>query len=1851
MRKIFFTLVSVLIAAFAYGQCTWSTSFNNYPGGTQTTNSSSWTQVSSGIYAGEYATYEVVSGNTYEWSLCSTDGGSCSYDGYLTLFNATTNAAITYNDDACGISSGGKITWTATFSGNVNVLVTQYQCNTNSTNTTLVWRCSSCSSCPPLDFYNYDTEVRIEDMTSITCSDEFWITATEYDSISFPYHIKPGWSIVIDPTDNYSDTENSLWVYADNDTLGGFGSSAGDFTGYGYYGTVPSDRVWTVYMNGSQTDVIFSFEWCDSYGDGSFPYRIYDNTDQNNPVASGTFDHSGTGTNCFTVAMPDSVRGNARFWGPGIIYDALNGEAYFSAAAAYADAGVGPHTIYYSWDNELGCADTVSQTYIITPPEAEAGDNQTICFGESIQIGGSPTGTGGAGNFVYQWIEESGGNSSISADNIANPTVTPTTDTKYYVIVTDNNGSGCSVYDSVTVNVLELPTVDAGSYTSICNGESVTLTPTVGGYPTFTYEWTIDGNTVSGETQTVSPTADATYTLTVTDGNNCSNTDNTSIVVNDIPSITISASPNAVCNGSQTTLTAAGGNNYEWDNSLGTGTNKIVTPVYPSSTYTVTGTDGNNCSNTANISITVYALPNVDANADNTEICLNESVTLTGSGANSYTWTSPVNNGVAFQPTGTATYTVTGTDGHNCTNTDQITITVNPLPDAEVTASPQTICQNDTATLNATGGGTYSWNNSLGTGQSHEVSPLNETTYTVTVENSYNCTSTAQVTVGVNPTPDVSATASNDTVCFGNSTVLTASGAGSYTWSNGIGNGNNFAPGASATYTVTGTNSYGCHDTASVQVIVNPLPLAEAGVNQTIPFGTNTTLTGSENGGTSGPHSYNWSPVDSLVSANTQSPQTVNLHVTNTYTLTVTDDITGCFNTDQTIVFISGGPLSVNIESPDTSLCRGDSIMLVANGSGGDPVGYQYTWSSTPAYTLPNNDTIWVMPITDTQYTVELTDGFNTVTDQYDVTVFTLPNVNINVSDNEICLNDTTTLDASTSTGFGSLTYNWNSGAYNTDIINVWPVADMTYYLTITDEHGCKQTDAEIITVNGLPIANAGENDTICQGTDIVIDASGSSGNGLTYTWNSPIGTGVSHTVQPDITTDYFLTVTDNKGCEDYDDVRIKVNPLPGAPDLIDFSNNICAEKTQTYIISQAVGITYDWIVTGGTITNQTGNETTIEWGNTSPGSINISYENQNNCSDDTTVYIVINQNPVADAGNDTALCNGTSINLDATQTQEINNTDYSWNNSLSGQTPEISPSTNTDYILTVTDIVTGCYDSDTVSVTVYQLPTANAEAASEDLCEGESIAITGSNSTGNPANIISYEWNQGLGSGISHTVSPVTETSYTLTVTDENQCTDTDSVTISITPLPFAEAGENDTICEGSSVTISAVEDSGNIYIWDVGNGATQTVSPTTDTWYTVTVQYASGSNCYNTDSVLVVVNENPEVAISNSQEPLCYSSCNGSISINITGGSPDYTVNWSNGTNQETDLTELCAGNYAVTVIDDNACQSIFTHTLNQPDPIELNAETSHVNCYGGNDGAITLNPTGGTPNYTYIWENSSNTNNQAGNLSADRYSVTITDQNGCEVYFSQDITQPEEMLQSIIDSNIVSCHNGSDGEIHISIQGGTAPYTFEWNTGMQDSVLTNVGPGTYQVTYYDANNCMGENSVTLLNPNEINYAYSIDSVSCLENNDGAIEIEVTGGYEPYTFSWEDGETGKIRNDLIKGDYIMVFNDSRNCTITDTITINSYNQSCLEIPDAFTPNDDGTNELFEFKNMHLWENLTVKIYDRRGMLFYEANNYEANPWDGTRSGKDAPTGSYIYIIEFDDGRNPIQGIVTIIR
>lgn len=559
-----------------------------------------------------------------------------------------------------------------------------------------------------------------------------------------------------------------------------------------------------------------------------------------------------------------------------------------------------------------------------------------------------------------------------------------------YVSGTSHGGSSTNK-DYSTIKYCQFETF-APNDTAICMGQSVQLTATSSGS---NFNWFV----VSGEAitaanfscstcaaPTASPSITTTYAVSSESAGGCVDYDTVTVTVNTIPTPTVYASgATTFCLGDSVTIYTDSYADYLWSNMA----TDSFTTVYSDGTYTVNITDTNGCQNSADIAISTWSLPTVDAGTNQT-ICPENTAQLSASGADSYEWTNDptlsqllIYNPVA-SPTALTTYYVTGTDANGCQNIDSVEVDLYTSPTVDA-GSPVTICLNDSTQLSASGASTYVWNTDASMPITNTatpwVYPTGQTEYFVTGTDANGCTNIDSVTISTNNLPFVSAGV-DQTICQADSVHIFATGALTYVWNtdptlSNVNSSNPWAdPITDTQYIVEGTDVNGCKNTDSMTVFVNALPNVNAGADDAVCEGGSIQLNAS------GAVSYTWVYHSSLSATNVSNPTASPVSAT-TYEVEGTD-ANGCSNTDQVTISINALPsISAGI---DSGVCEGDSIQLNATGG----VTYVWTYHSSLSEIVAADP--WATPTALTTYTVQGTDANGcSNTAQVSIDVYPIP--------------------------------------------------------------------------------------------------------------------------------------------------------------------------------------------------------------------------------------------------------------------------------------------------------------------------------------------------------------------------------------------------------------------------------------------------------------------------------------------------------------------------------------------------------------------------------------------------------------------------------------------------------------------------------------------------------------------------------------------------------------------------------------------------------------------------------------------------------------------------------------------
>jgi hypothetical protein len=1006
-------------------------------------------------------------------------------------------------------------------------------------------------------------------------------------------------------------------------------------------------------------------------------------------------------------------------------------------------------TQYYitvTTDQNCSYVDSVTVEVHSLPVIEILGDT-TSCEGSPIML----IATGGTQYFWSNLVE----NDTIVLDQTGTYTVSVT------------NEFGCLSEKQVMATLFENPTLSISGDIEICEGESSILS-VVCDAP---FIWSTGENSNSIQ---VNPIQTTTYYVTATTLEGCISVDSIEVIVHPVPDSEIIA-PNQFCSNTSAQITATGGESYLW--STGATTPTISTPIggtfsvtvsspygcntvlsknittipapqvilsgdsikctgqstiftasggftymwsngstLPNTTainaglFTVTATGENGCIASKSINF-IQSEPNIIISGD-TSICMGETTILTASGGSSYLWsngqTSP---SIFLSPNQTSFYYVTVTNSLGCSSIKLVTLIVNPLPSVTIMGE-NSICQGDLTTLTANGGASYLWSNGSTTASVYVSS---SGFYTVTATNSQGCSATATTSVTVKTKPTVSILGT-PSFCQGGSTTLTATGGSSYVWSNGINTQNNIIilPG---TYSVTVTSSNGCTSVASVVVVMNDKPSPSIIGNRNFCANSQTTLT-AMGGGT-----YLWNdgtPSQSIVATSS-----------GTYTVTVTNQngCTASVSANTTVYAVPTPSISGNNE-----FCQGLSLNLIASG------GVSYTWSTGSTSTFIN--------VTQTgTYVVTATDSRGcTAEATKTVIAHPLPAITI-TGDTNICTGGSTFLVANVN---GGTSYVWST-SQTTPFINVTPIISTNYTVIVTNVNGCSNSVTARVHVRPFPTATITGNTAFCNGDSTTITAQG----GTTYLWNNNI-------TDPSLTLHdggiYTVTVTSQYGCSSTTSANIIKNNLP-IP-TITGAGTIC--EGQNGALTASGGVSYQW---SNNVSTATINPSTA-------GTYTVTVTNANGCSAVASTNITVNLPPLVNIIGDTSFCQGSSIILSATGSENVS---YLWSNGSSGT----SISVNNSGIFSVTAThLNGCASVANKSITSKNLPIPQITGGLTP-CLGKGTTLTAAGGT-------SYLWSNGNTNG-SITINPSVSSSYFVTVTGANGCVASTSVVVSPLPLPSA--------------------------------------------------------------------------------------------------------------------------------------------------------------------------------------------------------------------------------------------------------------------------------------------------------------------------------------------------------------------------------------------------------------------------------------------------------------------------------
>ncbi|HWB61957.1 MAG TPA: gliding motility-associated C-terminal domain-containing protein, partial [Chitinophagales bacterium] len=1196
-------------------------------------------------------------------------------------------------------------------------------------------------------------------------------------------------------------------------------------------------------------------------------------------------------------------------------------------------------------------------------------------------------------------------------------------------------------------------------------------------------------------------------------------------------------------------------------------------------------------------------------------------------------------------------YYVIVTDSNSCQKRDSITI----QEPAAITVQKQVtnvLCHGGTTgsvnlTVNGgTPGYTFNWSNGATT---QNISGVGAGTYYVTVTDTHNCSVLDSATVS-EPTAMVLNGTAVDVACAGGhsgSVAITVNGGVfpySYAWSNGA-TTQNINGLSGGNYTVTVTDANGCTTTASF-TINEPTPITTSisGTDVTCHGAANGSATVTASGGMP-PYTYLWNTF--------QSTQTIDSISGGHYFVIVTD-ANGCSVHDSIVIF---EPTAIVTHTTATNTtCNGNtdgSVTLTV--SGGTP-GYTYSWSNSA--TTQN-----LTGVGAGTYYVTVTDNNGcTTVDSATVTEPALL-VATGIVENVHCAGGSDgRIDLTVTGGTYPYVYAWSNSQTTQNATNLTAGG---YSVTVTDAHGCSATLSFTVT-EPTPIQ------TSVTGTDVTCHGNSNGTASLTVSGGTPPYTFLwsNFQITQNITGlsggTYFVIVTDSNGCTKRDSVFI-FEPTPLL--VTDSSSNIsCFNANDGTITIFPIGgqppYSYAWS-NGATTQNVTG---------LAGGSYCVTVTDQSGCSATACATIVNPPILVTNFVVHNTICFGDSNGyIDVIQSGGTPNYTFVW--STGATTQDIDSLAAGTYVITVTDS-RGCINVDSAMV---QQPAAlyTSGVIKNVTCHGYNdgaVIITAYGGT----LPYSYLWSP---VGVStQNLYDVGGGNYFVSVTDANGCAVQSLYIVVDPPLLTDTIVHTDVSCYGGSNGTAAIIPSGGTgsataaysYLWnDFSIDSNRTGLMAGEHFVLLT----DSNGCRKWDSVKI--DQPTQIQITGLvNDAVCYNSATGAININVTGGVPSYTFDWSSGATSQ-NLNTLIVGTYTVTVTDQNNCTATSDFVVNQPPQMFVDILTVKPTCFGGNNGSMSAVATMGTPPYTYEWStNPTQTSPSASDLEAGDYTVTVTDSHSCTVTVTKTLDQPDSIAISTTGA-IARCFNTPSTPIVVNVSGGTSPYVYELNGMLQaNDTFAGLLPGNYTVLVTDRNGCDGSYGFHIASPSQMSVTLSTTDNIILTGMTTQLVATATSdtdiihyiwspivldGYDVFDYS-ACGDSSNCNNPSVRPPFTTTFMvtvmNADSCFASDTVTIYVDNQPVTFIPTAFTPNGDGLNDRFEFDVLGA-NTIEISIYDRWGQKVYynpaQPNGQSgSNGWDGTSSGKLDPAGTYVYqmkITYFDGTTKDKAGTITLMR
>ncbi|MCB9274915.1 MAG: choice-of-anchor L domain-containing protein [Lewinellaceae bacterium] len=730
--------------------------------------------------------------------------------------------------------------------------------------------------------------------------------------------------------------------------------------------------------------------------------------------------------------------------------------------------------------------------------------------------------------------------------------------------------------------------------------------------------------------------------------------------------------------------------------------------------------------------------------------------------------------------------------------------------------------------------------------------------------------------------------------------------------------------------------------------------------------------------------------------------------------------------------------------------------------------------------------------------------------------------------------------------GIGPFSFDWNGG--QVDSIATGLAAGL-YTVDVSDANNCSFTyEIEVPQPDSITLALTAD-PALCNGAadgSASVSASGGAGN-YVYDFGPGVATGASPNIAVGLAVgQYEVTVSDANGCQALAAFEIlEPEALQVQTSTTDVDCYGTATGTAVAMASGGTGsYQYSWVFEG-TDTLATGPNAS----GLPAGQYVLQLSDANDCSLEGPFAITQPDSLALSASVQDASCDGVedgTVSLEATG--GIPSYTFNWSDIGSG--PGMRETLGAGaYQVSVTDN-NGCQavlNFEVASPQALTLEFASMPVSCFEGMDGQaSVAVEGG--TGS----YTYQWGDGqmtptaigLGAGIASVL-----------IIDGNGCEAEGSIEVEapaelVVVLQGAEPACNGD-ADGSITALPGGGVGGYTFSWSGGQTG-PVASGFLAGIHGVTVTDANGCTVEGGTEL-----GEPEAlsATTSSEAASCNPTPDGTATINVQGGTPNYTYLWSSGAGTAT-ANSLTLGEYYVTVTDANGCTITDTATVDGIPSIELSISGSGVSCNGGSDGRAAVVANGGFGAYTYNWGPGQPNASQIGNIPSGNYIVTVTDEIGCTAMASIFIGQPDALVLDT-EMQMVACSGGADGSLSLSVRGGIAPYSILWSNGATGTLADSLAVGTYTVTVTDNNNCIASatSSVTEASPIAVNV--EIGEVECYGANTGSADVLVSGGVQPYSYAWSNGASTASLLGVVAGAYTLSITDGAGCVVAEEVDI----------------------------------------------------------------------------------------------